>query len=231
MTTTITPPSVVNPPRRTVAWIVVGTVIIVIGFLTAISGGVLLALFGSGKALSTVEHPVSTSTSALIGDLGTITDTSGFEYVTGAPTLHVSADSAGRGAVFVGVGPAEEVQRYLAGVATDRVTDFEMSPFSIDVSRQPGSKVPGAPEEQKFWVASAQSTTGAELAWQIQDGHYQVVIMNADGSADVHTQARIGVSLPDSFGIWMVVLAAGVVFMVIGTAVVIGSSRRENTGR
>jgi len=43
MTTTITPPSVVNPPRRTVAWIVVGTVIIVIGFLTAISGGVLLA--------------------------------------------------------------------------------------------------------------------------------------------------------------------------------------------
>ena len=63
MSTTITAPPVSSPKRAT-GWIIVGAVIIVSGFLTAISGGALLALFGSDRVLSSGEHRVSTPTSA-----------------------------------------------------------------------------------------------------------------------------------------------------------------------
>jgi hypothetical protein len=53
-------------------------VIIVSGFLTAVSGGALLALFGSDRVLSSGQHQVSTPTSALVADLGRVTDIDGF---------------------------------------------------------------------------------------------------------------------------------------------------------
>ncbi len=220
----------VSRPKRSTGRIVVGAVIIVSGFLTAVSGGALLALFGSDRALSSGEHRVSTPTSALVADLGTITDVDGFEYVTGSPTLQVSARNVGDGPVFIGVGRADDVDRYLAGIATDRVSDLEVSPFQLDTVRHDGAGTPGAPNEQTFWVASSTSTD-AELTWEIRDGHYQVVMMNADGSVNVHAQARIGVSLPDSTGLWSLVIGAGVVIMVIGGVVVVAVSRRGSTGR
>ena len=228
-TTTFTPPPVSHPKRST-GWIVVGAVIIVSGFLTAISGGALLALFGSDRVLSSGQHQVSTPTSALVADLGRVTDIDGFQYLTGSPTLHVTADNEADGPIFIGIGRADEVDRYLAGFSTDRVTDLEPSPFELDSVRHDGSGTPGAPAEQNIWVASS-TPSDAELSWEIRDGHYEVVIMNADGSTNVQAQARFGVSLPDSTALWSLVIGAGVVIMVIGGVVVIAASRRGSNGR
>ena len=229
-TTTFTPPPVSHPKRST-GWIVVGAVIIVSGFLTAISGGALLALFGSDRVLSSGQHQVSTPTSALVADLGRVTDIDGFQYLTGSPTLHVTADNEADGPIFIGIGRADEVDRYLAGVSTDRVTDLqELSPFGLDTVRHDGSGIPGAPAEQNIWVASSTSSD-AELSWEIRDGHYEIVMMNADGSLDVQAQTRIGVSMQDSTALWSLVIGAGVVIMVIGGVVVIAASRRGTNGR
>ena len=228
-TTTFTPPPVSHPKRST-GWIVVGRVIIVSGFLTAISGGALLALFGSDRVLSSGQHQVSTPTSALVADLGRITDIDGFQYLTGSPTLHVTADNEADGPIFIGIGRADEVDRYLAGVSTDRVTDLEPSPFELDSVRHDGSGIPGTPAGQNIWVASSTSSD-AELTWEIRDGHYEVVMMNADGSANVQAQTRIGVSLQDSTALWSLVIGGGLVIMVIGGVVVIAASRRGSNGR
>ncbi len=224
-TTTLTPPQV-SQPRRSTGWIIVGAVIIVSGFLTAISGGALLALFGSDRVLSSGEHRVSTPTTALVADLGKITNVDGFQYVTGSPTLHVTADNVGEGPVFIGIGRVDEVDRYLADVATDRVADLELSPFELNTVRHDGSGTPGAPAEQNIWVASSTSRD-AELSWEIRDGHYEVVMMNADGSANVQAQTRIGVSLQDSTALWAIVIGSGVAIMLIGGVVVIAASRRR----
>ena len=132
MTTTTSPrlPSATRsvPP----GWIIVGAVIIVSGFLTAISGGALLALFGSDRVLNSGEHRVSTPTTALVADLGRITDVDGFQYVMGSPTLHVTAENDAEGPIFIGIGRADEVDRYLAGVSTDRVTDLETVPVRTE---------------------------------------------------------------------------------------------------
>ena len=227
-TTTFTPPPVSHPKRST-GWIVVGAVIIISGFLTAISGGALLALFGSDRVLSSGQHQVSTPTTALVADLGRITDIDDFQYVTGSPTLHVTADNNAEGPIFIGIGRADEVDRYLAGVATDRVTDLELSPLELNSVRHAGSGIPRAPAEQNIWVASSTSSD-AELSWEIRDGHYEVVMMNADGSANVQAQTRIGVSLQDSTALWSLVIVVGVVIMVIGGVVVIAASRRGSNG-
>jgi hypothetical protein len=228
-TTTFTPPPVSHPKRST-GWIVVGAVIIISGFLTAISGGALLALFGSDRVLSSGQHQVSTPTTALVADLGRVTDIDDFQYVTGSPTLHVTADNNAEGPIFIGIGRADEVDRYLAGVATDRVTDLELSPLELNSVRHDGSGSPGAPAEQNIWVASSTSSD-AELSWEIRDGHYEVVMMNADGSTNVQAQTRIGVSMQDSTALWSLVIGAGVVIMVIGGVVVIAASRRGTNGR
>jgi hypothetical protein len=209
-------PPVADRARRSTAALVIGAIIVVSGLLTAISGGALLALFGAGNVLSSGSHVVSTPTTALVADMGTITNTTGFEFVTGTPTLHLSADSFGGEPVFVGVAPADDVARYLSGAAIDRVSDLDLSPFHLSTVGQNGANNVGAPAEQNFWVASAQSATGADLDWAIQDGHYQLVIMNADGSANVHTTASVGVSLPSSSGLWILVISIGGVFIVVG---------------
>lgn len=220
-------PAVSPSPRRSMTAIIVGATLVVIGFLTGASGGVLLALFGSDTAIGSGQHPVSTPTSALITDLGAISDTNQLGLFDTHPTLHLSATGSTRTPVFIGIGPSDQVDRYLTGVQTDRVTDFDLSPYFLDTTRQNGDTVAASPVEQDFWVAAAQSTANAELSWQFQDGRYDVVIMNADGSAQVASLVEVGVSLPDSTALWLAVIFIGVGFLAVGAIVIgVGAIRR-----
>lgn len=211
--------------RGATAAIVIGSVILGSGLLTAASGGALLGLFGSGQVLSSGEHPISTSSSAFVADLGHIDGVNGFDLLTGSPTLHISAESISETGVFIGVGPTDEVQRYLDGAATDTVTDLDLAPFYVDTVRRDGSEIPSAPAEQTFWVASSESSNEAQLTWKIEDGRYQIVVMNADGTPGVLTSGQVGVSLPDSSAIWIYVLSIGILMTIGGTALVIGGIR------
>jgi len=210
-----------------VAAIVIGALVATSGFLTAISGAVLLAIFGGGHAIATGDRVVSTPTSAIVADLGHVSNIRGFETITGSPTLQLSANSVDGGAVFVGVGHTEDVQRYLDGVASDRVTELDFAPFRLDTVRHEGSATAQPPVEQSFWVASAQSTTDAALTWPIQEGDYQIVVMNADGTAGVLTTASVGASLPSSTALWIVVIGIGSLLFVGGTALIVVGARRS----
>ena len=209
---------------------IVGAVLVGSGFLTAVSGGALLGVLGGGQVIGSGEHGIATSTSAVIADLGQIDGINGFDFLTGSPTLHLSAEHVSDSAVFVGVGPTDEVDRYLDGVATETVTDLELSPFHLDTRSTTGSGIASAPGEQSFWVASAESSNEAQLTWQIEDGRYEIVVMNADGSAGVLTSAAIGASLPGSTGIWVTVLGVGVLAMIGGGALMFVGARRNRNG-
>jgi len=214
-------------PKRGTAALIVGAVLVGTGFLTAASGGALLAIFGDGHAVSSGEHLVSTSTSAVVTDLGHIDNIRGVEFLTGSPTLHISAENIADSGVFVGVGPTDDVERYLDGVATERVTDFELSPFYLDTRRDEGGAIAEAPGEQAFWAASAESSNEAQLTWEIEEGNYEIVVMNADGSSGVLTSADIGASLPTSTGLWIFVLGIGTLFMVAGGAFLFAGVRAD----
>ena len=226
------PPPMPAPRRRKggTAAMIVGAVLVGSGFLTAVSGGALLGLFGAGQQLSSGEYPVSTFSSALVADLGQIDGTHALDVVTGTPTLHLSAENINGSGVFIGVAPTDDVTRYLQGVATDRVTGLEVSPLHLSTERNEGTGTARPPADQTFWVATGESANQAQLTWEIQDGRYQVVVMNADGSAGILTSAEIGTSLPGSTGLWIAVLSFGVLIMIGGGSLMFVGARRGRDG-
>ncbi len=212
--------------RHSTAAIIVGTVLAGSGFLTAVSGGVLIALFGNGQAISSEAHTISTANSAVVSDVGHIDNLQGWEFLTGSPTLHISAQNVSDSGIFVGVGPADDVERYLDNVAVDRVVDLELSPFDLRTRTDNGTATAAAPADESFWVASAESFDEAQLAWALEEGDYEIVVMNADGSAGVLTSAAIGASLPSSTGLWILVTVIGLLIMAGGTVVIVAGTRQ-----
>ena len=136
---------------------------------------------------------------------------------------HRTSPTAGFSSVSV---PTDDVERYLDDVAIERVVDLELSPFDLQTRTDSGSAIAAAPGSESFWVASAESNDRAELSWALEAGDYEIVVMNADGSAGIITAAEIGASLPSSTGLWILVT-------VIGLLIMLGGARRSSseTGR
>ena len=221
------PPAPVPTRSRSVAAIVIGSVLLVAGFLTAASGVALIAMFGDGGKVASDQHVLSTPTPALVADLGNVRAAADLGQVSGPPILQIAIDSAEGSETFVGIARVEDVDRYLGTVSHDRAVDFELSPFELTTAREQGAVVAARPGVQSFWAAQVQTDADAELTWHMNDGHYEVVVMNADGSAGVSTRSSIGISLPDSAAIWILVIGVGVGLVAAGGVLVLVGARRE----
>jgi hypothetical protein len=219
-TETPAPPIFVkDPPRRSggrTAFIVIGALFAAAGVVIAIAGGALMALFGSDGVLQTGRHDVSTPTAALVSETATIDDVAGAANIVGDTRIRLSAQAAGGKPVFVGVARSADVESYLSGVAVDEVTDFDVDPFTLDRDRRDGSGDARAPGDQDFWVARSDGSDTASINWKVRDGDYRFVVMNADGSADVRTDGRVGVKVPWIGAIGLGILIAGLIAAGIG---------------
>jgi hypothetical protein len=130
----------------------------------------------------------------------------------------ITASSGNGHALFVGVARRADVDRYLAGVAHSTVEDVNFGPFDATYSSTTGSVVPGRPAAQAFWAKfGTQAAT-----WKIRNGHWRVVVMNADASPGVVANAKVGVTirgaLPIAFALLgvAIALAAGAVALAVG---------------
>jgi hypothetical protein len=124
-----------------------GGTLAVIGSLTAIAGGGLLAAFGTDSRLASGPHLLSTPTAAILSPIASIKNTSGVATVTGQPTLRISASPVhGTAGVFIGIARAADVDRYLTGVATQQVTNLSVEPHSITGTRHGGRREGRAPQ-------------------------------------------------------------------------------------
>jgi hypothetical protein len=201
--------------------IVIGSILAVIGALLALAGGAVFAVFGSDGVLESSRNEISTPTTALVSEVATIEDTADAAKVLGSVKIRLSSSAKD---VFIGVGPAADVDRYLQGAPIDKVTDVELDPFRLDTNRRDGSANPDPPADQSFWVARSE---GGTVNWKVRDGDYRFVVMNADGSPDVTTDASFGVEIPGLPTIGIVVLVIGVLLLAGGLALVIVSARRR----
>jgi hypothetical protein len=155
----------------------------VIGALAAIGGGALMALFGSNDTLSSGVQQVSTPTRALVSPAGSIQGASGAQTVAGSVRLRITATPTGAGKqLFVGIGSASAVDRYLSAVSHDVATDVSVTPFRLTLARHGGTATPPPPGSQSFWVAKASGNHPA-LTWTVTSGSYRVVVMNTDAAA------------------------------------------------
>ena len=115
-----------------------------------------------------------------------------------------------------------DVERYLAGVEYDEVTDFDIDPLTLTTERQAGTNSPAAPASQTIWAASVEGTGPQTLDWDAEYGEWSVVVMNADGSAAVDAELSFGAHIPHLTwigiggaigGALLLVAAAGLIYL------------------
>jgi hypothetical protein len=129
--------------------------------------------------------------------------------------------------VFVGIAPTDQVSRYLTGAAHTSVSDVDSWPFDADYEEHAiaGERKPAPPAEQAIWTASAQGAGTQTLEWDVEDGDWSVVVMNADGSRGVDAEVEAGAKVPYLSAIGWTVLGTGAVLMVAAAALLVAGIR------
>ena len=212
-------------------------VLIALGVLVLVAGGACSAvgLFvatevdDDGYFRSGTEQ-VGTETHALAGPVAELGDESPAGRDLGVD-VKVQVRGEGAEAVFLGIGPAAQVDDYLEGVEQEVVEDFSVEPFELTTRRVDGNQVPGPPAEQSFWVASATGEGRQVLEWDVQEGDYRLVLMNADGSRSVAFAGEFGVQIPNMRAIAWSVFGGGIAVASLGLFLVVWNVLRIGRGR
>ena len=197
-----------------------GIPMLLIGLFMTIGGIALLVLVGTDGTFSLPATRAVTDGHALVLetiDVGEDFPTSG----SFSATVGVSIEGHGDD-VFVGIGPAADVARYLRGVRIDRIVQVDW-PGGVRTEPEAGSRTPAPPSEQTFWVAKDEGDT-ANLEWPLTGGDWTLVIMNADASSDVSVTAsgtlRMTALGPISVGLLVLgvgVLVGGILLTISGS--------------
>jgi hypothetical protein len=198
-----------TPPRR-VGWTAGRVIALVSGCLLLL---VSLGVGAAGTVAAVVdqtarddagfvmsdEEPLTTDTYALVSDEITIhTDSSSAhlpQSILGDAKIEATAPDGST--LFVGVARTADLASYLAGVRQAEVVDLESSDGGWDpeyvVTGQDAPAVP--PGQADVWAAQTSGTGTVSVVWPVEDGDWTVVVMNADGTADVTADVAVGATL------------------------------------
>ncbi|HET6617753.1 MAG TPA: hypothetical protein VFH69_08090 [Gemmatimonadota bacterium] len=214
-----------------IAALAIGGLLGLVGLIPLGAGGTALwasaAQRDDGYVTSDVQT-FSTAGSALVtepADLGV----PGFGWlyspsVLGEIRIRVTPAAAGS-ALFVGIGPSDEVDRYLAGVGHTVIADF----WNERVRPVGGDATASAPGSQDFWVASGSGSGPRSVTWDPTSGSWSVVVMNVDGQPGVDVRADLGATIPPLVWISVGLLLFGLVLVAGGSLLVVGAIRRART--
>ena len=212
--------------------LVAGSLLILIGLGLAAGAavaGILNAKQGDGGFLSFPEEVYEVNSHALtVPELEIGADVRAEDAVA---TLQIKGESTQADQeLFIGVGPREEVTRYLLGVRHSELRSVSFSPFRVSYRELGGTADPAPPAEQDFWAASASGSGEQSLAWNLDQGDWSAVVMNADGSQPVSADLQLGVRSDFLQPLTWILLVSSIVLLVAGLAlVVIGASGLRKT--
>src|SRR5215208_3947158 len=199
-----------------------------------------LALWGDSQKdsdgyLSTDTHRFEAGTHALATENLDL-DLSDADWLAESDDLgkvRVQVDSAGDKPVFVGIARTSDVDDYLSGVSYTTLTDVHSSAFDgdfdADYDDHAGAQRPVSPTKTQIWSASEHGSGKQTLNWEIEDGDWSVVVMNADGSTGIDADISTGASVPflDELG-WTAV-GSGSFVLVLGVALLVMGIRRPGS--
>lgn len=141
--------------------------------------------------------------------------------------LALVATPQGNTPVFVGIGPTDDVARYLSGVAYDEVRDLDRPGDDVRYRHFAGAAPAGAPGAQSFWAATAEGIGPQRLTFDVERGSWTVVIMNADGSQGVRVATVGAVRIPVLPGIGFGMLIAGLFIAALAAMLLVFAFRHR----
>ena len=215
------------PPAASDRWGAGRVLLVVLGSVSTLAA---LALLAAGAAAVVVDQTqreagfVTSPTERLATDTHAIVSQSvdvepdGPDWATRdlIGTIRIRSDSDRP--VFVGIARETDAAAYLDGFRRAVVTDLWGAPNRYD---EQGAGVPATPPAaQRFWAASTVGAGEQVLDWQLEDGSWTVVAMNADGSAGVASEISVGAELDALLWIGLGVLGAGVLVLALGAGLV-----------
>ena len=235
MTETTAPgsPPVHRPPGGRIALTVIGAVLVLVALVIGAIGAVLVWAHttqrdADGFYTSDAERLETVSYAITSEDIDLGVGPGGRERrfdLGDLATVRIMVDPQGEAPVFLGIGPEDDVDRYLDGVAHAEIDDIDQDPFRVTYRFEEGDAPEDPPGDQDFWAASVEGPGDQTLEWDLESGNWAVVAMNADGSAGVALDASVGVKAdwvaPVGIGmlIGAVLLATlGAVLLVLGAS-------------
>jgi hypothetical protein len=200
------------------ARIAFGLLLALVGLLVTVAGGIAAFwLVGPDNTLDTGEQSLASKGLAVMTAPDLI-DRHG-------PTLHVTASAAKP--VFVGIGQDIDVTSYLGGSQYTRIVRFDL-PASFDSQEMTGKAAAlAAPTGLDWWTVKATGAGKQSIEWQIVDGRYDVVVMNADGSPAVDAKVTFAIEIDGAFGTCLLVFGVGLVLLVVGLLLMFARRRRR----
>jgi hypothetical protein len=188
-------------------------VIIVIGSLGIVgAGAVALSVNDTDGYLTAGPVQIATDSAALVGDdLDIFLDDPIVRRIDlDGIGARIEVNSRNGKPVFVGIGPSDEVTRYLADV---RHGSVEFRGDEVVVVGHEGTGAVVAPRDQAFWVADAGDST---LSWEVDNGRWAIAVLNADGTPGVDVEVTAAVQVPFIRSIGIALIVAGLLGLVIG---------------
>lgn len=201
---------------------VLGVLLALIGLIVALAGGAAAFwLIGPDDTVQSGDQHLSSKGLAIASAPGLL-DRHG-------PVLHVDAHSSNGKPVFVGVARDLDVASYLKNISYTELTQVQY-PVSLSTQDHKGTSGPIAvPDTLDWWVAKANGAGTQSIAWPIEDGPYDVVIMNADGKPALDVQANLGIEIPNAFLVALGIFVAGVILIAVGIFLILFRRRRPKS--
>jgi len=224
-----TPWSAPPPPPRArwgagrVIALIVGVLLLLPGLGLVAGGGALLWADWTNRSDGFVVSPeenFSTDGYALVSEqIDLQTDADWVPVADALGTARVDVTSAGTPDVFVGIAPVADANAYLGDVQRTVIRDLGFDTPASGGDQIAGGAPSGAPGDQDFWMASTSGSGTQQLTWEPAEGNWMLVVMNADASAGIQMEARIGAEFPSLGGFGWGLLIGGV--LLTGVAVLL----------
>jgi hypothetical protein len=141
--------------------------------------------------------------------------------------VRLEVTGTGSSDVFVGIAPVAEATAYLDGVQRTVIQDLGVDAPASARLQEPGGAPAGPPGDQGFWTEKTSGSGLQQLTWTPSDGDWMLVVMNADGSAGVSMQARVGATFPALSGLGWGLLIGGVLAVIVAALLLVLAFRRE----
>jgi Domain of unknown function (DUF4389) len=210
-----------------VALLVVGSIAALLAF-ALLAGGCAAVVVDrtqrddDGFLMSPTED-FSTATYAIASENADV-DLDGPDWATTDLLGTVRIRSESERPVFVGIAREADVAEYLDGVEHAVVTEIDEEP---EYSERRGGAAEGRPADQTFWAASATGAGEQTLEWEPEDGSWNVVVMNADGSRGVAAELSIGGELDPLIWIGVGLLVGGALLAAAAALAITAGIRRR----
>ena len=137
----------------------------------------------------------------------------------------ITAEPNGDAPVFVGIAATADVEEYLSGVGRSTFTGVVQEDPVLTTVEGGAPSVP--PTGSDIWVDQSSGTGTQSIEWEIEDGDWTVVVMNADGSRGVSADLAAGATVPALGWVVAFTLSVAAVLLVVALVLLVAGVRRR----